>query len=127
MRSEVYWSVYEVYRLVHKIRLDPNNWLLPVAYYGSAQKKNESPPFSRIPKHLCVGGIDFKLAFLTYSQDVPGHQFLKHEVSMQLIRGQWYLYDGFNPLFTKWTAPTYELSKARLSMIIYMKQVKPQI
>jgi hypothetical protein len=80
-------------RLVRKIKSDPMNWLMPVAYYGNSLKKNESPPLSRIPQYICVGGIDFKLAFISYSQSVPGHPMMQHQVSLQLIRGQWYLYD----------------------------------
>lgn len=113
-------------RLVKRIKQDPDNWLMPVAYYGSIRKKNRSPQISRIPKFLRVGGIDFKLASVSYSQNVDGNPLEQHEVSLQLIRGQWYLYDGYTPMFNKWVEPNYETEEARLITLVYLKQVSLQ-
>jgi hypothetical protein len=113
-------------RVVTKIKHDSDNWLMPVAYHGFMTKKNRSPPLSQIPKFLRVGGIDFKLSFISYSQDIPGHANLKHEVSIHLIRGQFYLYNGLSPLFSKWVDPTYEVGDAGLFMIVYLRQTRLQ-
>lgn len=113
-------------RLVTKIKHDPGNWLMPIYYFGTVTKKNQSPPLSQIPESLKVGGIDFKLASISYSQLVPGIQDMTHQISIHPIRGQFYLYNGLSPMFNKWTEPTYEIEKARLIMFVYFKQVRMQ-
>ena len=109
-------------RQVVDLRPDPNNWLLPVCYNGTGDNKN--PVLSRIPKFLRLGGIDLKLGYVSYCQTVPGLPRLMHEVSLQNIRGEWYLYDGLlTPRFKRWTQPKYQENNARMSTLVYFKLV----
>jgi len=93
------------------------NWLL---VFKIASLRPLSPKLDDIPKILTVGNELFKLEFLSFSQDATPKA--KHEVSLQFIRHNWYLFDsGRSPKFTRWYVDTYNLRNAFLSTVVYFK------
>jgi hypothetical protein len=98
---------------------DYYNWLLPIVYNGTGD--NRSPSLSRVPRHFKLNRINFKLGYVSYSQLVPGTR-MNHEVSLQFIRGAWYLYDGLRtPKFKLWEADSYNIGHARMSALVYFR------
>jgi len=109
-------------RRVVTIQHDPNNWLMPIIYNGTGS--HISPPLHEVPKFLRVGGINFKLGYVSYSQRIPSTLRMTHEVSLQNIRGEWYLYDGLiSPKFKRWTEDSYNVNNARMNTLVYFKQL----
>jgi hypothetical protein len=107
------------HRLLLQIVLDPDNWLVPVVYNGTGANRN--PNLSLIPKFLKFGIKDFKLAYVSYHQLVPGTRMM-HEISLQYIRSVWYQYDGLKtPSFCKFTSDVYSERNARLATLVYIK------
>lgn len=76
----------------HFVQLRPveSNWLLTVVYLG-----HESPDFEEVIPVLELERRTYKLAYLGYRIDsVYTGQNVGHVISVQNIRGSWYLYDG---------------------------------
>jgi hypothetical protein len=98
---------------------DHNNWLLPIVYNGTGG--NRSPSLSQVVRYFKLGRITFKLGYISYSQLVPGTR-MNHEVSLQFIRGAWYLYDGLkSPKFRLWELDSYTTEHARMSALVYFR------
>jgi len=99
---------------------EPGNWILPFSYNACRLRGNESPLLEDIPEILNVGGITFKLEFVTYTVRITPKQF--HEVSLQKIRLQWYLYDGSrSPKFRRFSGKRLLQRSARLNTLVYFK------
>lgn len=100
-----------------------NNWCVAFTYNGTGH--NRDPPLAGIPINIVIGDIKFKLEYVTYNQLVPGSRGCGHEVSIHLIRGEWYLHNGLtSPKFQKWDKPEYTVCNARLTTLIYFKEEK---
>jgi hypothetical protein len=98
-----------------------NNWLLVFNYNGTFAKNNESPDLFEIPPIVQIGTLMFRIEYLSYSQE-SSHPTLRHEVSIQLIRRYWYLYDGAEtPKFRKWYGQNYKCNRAQLRTIVYFR------
>jgi hypothetical protein len=109
-------------RILLELNPEPDNWLLPFRYTGSHAKGNLSPLLDDIPQIVEMGDIRFKLEYITFSQDVPSNPGMCHEVSLQKIRTEWYLYDGLrSPKFRRFGGKKYEKSNARLTAIVYFR------
>lgn len=108
-------------RILVDIVSDPNNWILPILWNGTGGNRN--PSLRSIPRFLTFGRINYKIGYVSYSQTVPGMSRMSHEVSIQDIRGKWYLYDGLlDPKFHRFDQEFYRENNARLSTLIYFKQ-----
>jgi hypothetical protein len=106
------------------LELNPylTNWLVAFNYNGSKSKKTWSPLLSDVPQIIQLGNILFKLEYITYCQKVPSHPNEFHEVSLQFIRQEWYLYDGtHSPKFRRYGGLRYTKLNARLSSLVYFK------
>jgi hypothetical protein len=106
------------------LELNParHNWLLNFNYNGSRARNNLSPLLADIPQIVKMGEITFKLEYIAYCQEVPSHPNEFHEVSLQYIRQQWYLYDGSrSPTFRRWGGIKYDQLNARLQTVCYFK------
>lgn len=109
------------FRILMELNPLENNWLLVFNYNGTPDKNNESPDFLEIPYVLTIGTLVFKIEYLCYSQEA-NHPTLRHEVSIQLIRRYWYLYDGGeSPKFRKWYGQNYKARKALLRTVVYFR------
>jgi hypothetical protein len=109
------------FRVLMELNPLENNWLLVFNYNGTPAANNESPDFIDIPTIVTIGTLTFKIEYLCYSQE-SSHPTLRHEVSIQLIRRYWYLYDGsLNPKFVKWYEPNYKVRNAQLRTIVYFR------
>jgi hypothetical protein len=107
------------------IGLNPvgNNWCVAFVFNGTG--RNRDPKLADVPINIIIGNLKFKLEYLTYNQLVPGTQGCAHEVSIHLIRGEWYLHNGLtSPKFQKWNEPDYTVCNARLTTLIYFKDDK---
>lgn len=93
------------------------SWILPIRYKGQ-----DSPAFDEILPVVEFGEKHFKIAYLSYRIDAAntGHN-VGHVVSVQNIRGSWYMYDGLK-------TPAFVLCKdqtvmpepnAKLQYIVY--------
>lgn len=99
---------------------DPNNWILPIAWTGTGAHRN--PSLRTIPKIINFGGIEYKIGYVSYSQTVPNMLRMTHEVSIQNIRGKWYLYDGIrDEKFRRFKEDIYSTNNARMSSLVYIK------
>jgi hypothetical protein len=107
-------------RMLVDLISDPNNWLLPMAWTGTGINRN--PSLRTVPKFITFGGINYKIGYISYSQLVPGMARMTHEISIQNIRGVWYLYDGIKDnKFHKFNDDFYTLNNARMSSLVYIK------
>lgn len=99
---------------------DPNNWILPISWTGTGINRN--PSLRTIPKFITFGRISYKIGYVSYSQLVPGMREMSHEISIQNIRGLWYLYDGIlDNKFHKFEQDFYTKNNARMSSLLYIK------
>jgi hypothetical protein len=88
--------------------------------YRSA-KADESPLLDDIPRFLVFGTIQYKLEYLSYSQETTLPNCY-HEVSLQFIRQQWYIFDSaLSPRFRWWGGKRYTYRNARLETIVYFR------
>jgi hypothetical protein len=109
-------------RILLELNPGKHNWVLNFSYNGSVSRNNISPLLDDIPKLVKMGDIVFKLEYITYIQDVPSHPNEFHEVSLQFIRQQWYLYDGGRtPAFRRWGGKKYDQLNSRLQNVCYFK------
>jgi len=91
------------------------NWLLVF----KCEFNPPSPNLSDIPQILTIGSDLFKLEYITYTQDAPPK---KHQVSLQFIRYNWYVFDSDrSPKFYRWFSNSYTYRNAELSHIVYFK------
>ena len=108
-------------RVLMSLVSDPNNWILPMLWNGTGNNRN--PSLRTIPRFITFGGINYKVGYVSYTQTVPGSSGMSHEVSIQDIRGKWYLYDGLlDPKFHRFDQEYYTKNNARVSTIVYFKQ-----
>jgi hypothetical protein len=94
-------------------------WMIVFSYRGSGA--DQSPLLADIPHFVHFRNIRFKLEYLTFSHDtrVPN---VYHEVSLQFIRRQWYVYDStYSPRFRWWAGDRYTHRNARLQTIAYFR------
>ena len=105
-------------RTLRELNPKPRNWLLVFNYNGNGP--TQSPDLDDVPKLVTFGGIRFKLEFLAYMECMPWGGY--HEVSLQYIRGEWYVYDGASsPRFRAWNKKKYTNFNAYLCTIVYFK------
>jgi hypothetical protein len=110
-------------RVLKEVISDPNNWILTISWTGTGNNRN--PSLQTIPRFINFGGIDFKIGYVSYNQTVPGMPGMSHEVSIQDIRGRWYLYDGLmDPKFHRFDQEYYTENSARMTSMVYFKQDK---
>jgi hypothetical protein len=96
------------------------NWMVAFYHNGSKKSKNKSPLLSDIPQIIQIADILFKLEYITYVQKVGSNQY--HEVSLQYIRQQWYLYDGTkSPKFRRYGGARFTTLDAKLNTLVYFK------
>ena len=106
-------------RILIDIVSDPNNWILPMVWNGTGI--NRSPSLRSLPRFITFGRIQYKIGYVSFVQTIPGSR-MTHEISIQDIRGKWYLYDGLkDPKFHRFDLDFYNENNARLSSIIYFK------
>jgi hypothetical protein len=97
-----------------------SNWMVAFSHNGSKRKGTWSPLLSEIPQIIQLCNILFKLEYITYIQKV-GHN-LYHEISLQFIRQQWYIYDGTkSPKFRRYGGSRFTNLDARLNTLVYFK------
>jgi hypothetical protein len=104
------------------LELNPyrTNWMVAFFHNGSKKNKNQSPLLSDIPQIIEIAEILFKLEYITYVQKVGPNQY--HEVSLQFIRQQWYIYDGTkSPKFRRFGGPRFKNLNAKLNTLVYFK------
>lgn len=105
------------------IELNPleDNWLLVFNYNGTTGRINQSPDLDEIPPIVYIGNIRCKLEYISYIQESNEPDVL-HEVSLHLIRNEWYFYDDTrSPQFQKWFGKSYNMYNAHLRTIVYFK------
>lgn len=93
------------------------NWLVTVLYDG-----NDVPDFAEIIPFFEVNRQLYKLAYLGFHISAQQTTYsVGHLVSLQQIRGSWYLYDGLkSPSFTLWdNIIRYDRPGAVLKSIVY--------
>jgi len=106
-------------RILIDIVSDPNNWILPMLWNGTGL--NRSPSLRSIPRIITFGRIQYKIGYVSYVQTIRGSR-MTHEISIQDIRGKWYLYDGLmDPKFHRFDFEYYNEHNARMSTIVYFK------
>ena len=104
-------------RKLENIELSEHVWLLAFDYEGFG--KNRSPDLMDIPHIVEMDGKRFKLEYLTYEQSF---RTSNHEMSIHLIKGNWYKYDdGISPKFIQYKEKNFTRGKARLVKIIYFR------
>lgn len=95
----------------------PTNWLITILYEG-----NDVPDFDEIDPVIVVQKKVYKLAYLAFgiAAQYTGHG-IGHLVSLQRIRGHWFIYDGLKaPSFAVWdNAVRYDRPGAVLQSIVY--------
>lgn len=107
-------------RILIDLVSDPHNWLLPISWTGTGIHRN--PSLATIPKFITFGKIEYKIGYVSYNQLVPGMAEMKHEVSLQNIRGLWYLYDGIKDAkFHKFNEDYYMVNNPRVTSLVYIK------
>jgi hypothetical protein len=110
------------FRILTELNPAKHNWLINFSYNGSTRRNNLCPLLSDIPQIVKMGEIVFKLEYITYVQDVPSLPNECHEVSLQFIRHNWYLYDdGRQPAFRRWGGKKYDQLNSRLQNVCYFK------
>jgi len=104
---------------------DPQNWILPILWNGTGDNRN--PSLRTIPRYITFGKINYKIGYVSYTQTSSGlpsvARIMAHEVSIQDIRGKWYLYDGLlDPKFHRFDQEKYTTNNPRMSSLVYFKQ-----
>lgn len=92
-------------------------WVFIVRYIN-----NDNPNFENIPLVIDVRGILYQLGYLSYLLPGSGIQ-LGHKVSLQNIRGNWYVHDSAKtPTFCLWdNTMKYDVKGAILEAAVYFK------
>jgi hypothetical protein len=109
------------FRVLMELNPLEDNWLLVFNYNGSIGQDNQSPDLDEIPPIMYIGSIRFKLEYVSYIQESNIPDSL-HEVSLHIIRNEWYFYDGTrSPKFQKWYGKSYNMYNAHLRTIVYFK------
>ena len=106
-------------RILRELSPINTSWMVVFSYRGNPA--NQSPLLEDIPQFITLENIQYKLEYLTYSHDTPTPH-IYHEVSLQLIRRQWYVFDSSqSPKFRWWGGKRYTYRNAQLMTIAYFR------
>ncbi len=106
-------------RILQKLNPINTSWMVVFSYRGDPE--NRSPLLEDIPQFITLANVQFKLEYISYSQNTSTPN-VHHEVSLQFIRRQWYIFDSArSPRFRWWGGKRYTYQNAQLITIVYFR------
>lgn len=106
-------------RILRELNPINSSWLIVFSYHGV--NADASPLLEDIPLFIDVANIRYKLEYLSYCQDALTPNCY-HEISLQFIRRQWYIFDSAKSQRFRWFGgPRYTYRNARLITITYFR------